>query len=460
MKPDRSSASKGLPAIPGKTGPGGRLKLPFFYGWVIVFISFWSSMLISGLSSYGFSLFIRALNEQLGWSRGAISGVSFFRTLIAMVMGPFIGRYADRLRGPQVLSSIGGFLAGGSLILLAFVQELWQFYLIFGILWGVAMITLGGQVVGPAVVSKWFDRKRGRALSIATMGISAGGVIVVPLAGFFIGLYGWRGAWAVFGVIMLLTVLPLGYFFMRRQPEDMGLLPDGDAAGGPAQQAVKKGRLLSVRGSYTRKQAVRTRAFWVFAAAQALTGLVFVSVLIHQVAYVQDKGFSLGEAAAVGALVATFAGISKIPVGFLADRFPARYLIAGSFLLSGSALWLLITATSASGPIIYVYSVLYGLGVGAGPVLNTTAWAGYFGRKNLGGILGISTPLTQWTGGIGPVFAGFMFDVFGSYDIAFITFSVAFFLGAVCMLFAGPIKEPDAQVTTAAPPLPATLPVP
>ncbi len=442
---DLKSASV-LPA--GGDAPRFARRLPFFYGWVIVLVSFWSSMLTSGITTYGFSVFMRFLSADLGWSRGAISGVALVRTIASMAAGPVLGKYADRPRGPQVLSAIGALLAGGSLILVAFAQEIWQFYLLFGVLWGVAMVTLGGLVLGPAVVSKWFERKRGRALAIATMGISAGGIVTVPLTSVLINLYGWRGAWAALGIIMLATVFPMGLFLMRRQPEDVGLLPDGDSPDDAARRAAhKQGRMLSVRGSFTNKQAFRSRPFWVLTVVQTLTSLVLSSVLMHQVAYVQDKGFGLVLAVAIGTLVAVFAGISKVPAGLLAERIPVRYLITGAYLLSGGALWLLITSTS--GPMLYVYSVLYGLGVGSGPVLRSAAWASYFGRANLGSILGVTTLLTQWTGGIGPVFAGLMYDMVGSYDIAFMVFSGSLILAALSMLFAGPPKEPDAEEKSA-----------
>jgi MFS family permease len=238
-----------------------------FYGWMIVFISFLASMLSSGIASYGFGAFIRILSDPArgpGWSRASISLVSVFRNFSTLFAAPVLGRFADRKRGPQVLMATGALASGIVLLLLARSTQLWQFYLLFGVVWGVSMMALGGQILGPTVVSKWFVRKRGRALGIATMGVSAGGVIVIPITTLFIALFGWRGAWAALGVVILVTLLPLGAVFMRRQPEDLGLLPDGDrpeAAGAARPEPSRSTAALRVQGSFTVRQAFRARAF-------------------------------------------------------------------------------------------------------------------------------------------------------------------------------------------------------
>ncbi len=427
-----------------------------FYGWMIVFISFWDSMLTAGIGGYGFGVFLRFLSSPvvdggMGWSRGAISFVAMIRMFTTMGVAPVLGRFVDRRRGPQVLMVSGSLLAGAALIALYWVQAIWQFYLLFGVIWGGAMTALGGQIMGPTIVSKWFVRKRGRALAVATMGVSAGGVVAIPLSTLFITLFGWRAAWAALGVVMLVTILPLGAFYMRRQPEDVGLLPDGESpeaadqrGGRPAGPAIAA--RIGIQGSYTVRQAFRARSFWVLVVAQTLSSMGLSPVLMHQVAYVQDKGFTLAAAATIGTVFALFAAAGKVPWGMVAERVPVRYVMGFAFVGAGLSLWFLIEGQSL--PALYAFAVLFGLFVGSMPPLSNLAWASYFGRDHLGTIRGYSTPLTRWTGGVAPVFAGLVYDWAGVYSLAFVVFSVGWILAGLAVLAAGAPKEPPSAETT------------
>ena len=425
-----------------------------FYGWMIVFISFWDSMLTAGIGNYGFAVFMRILSSSspgLGWSRAAISAVTLVRMLTTMVLAPLLGRYADRRNGPRILMMVGATFAGVALLLMALMQELWHFYLLFGVVWGGAMTALGGMILGPSIVSKWFVRRRGRALAIATMGVSAGGVVAIPLTTVFINVLGWRMAWAALGIVMLATILPLGGFCMRRQPEDVGLLPDGDSVEpspkspeGRGREAVPAG--MGVQGSFTAREAFRTRALWVLAIGDTLGALSLTPVLIHQVAYVEDKGYSLATAAMIGTMVAAFAAVGKVPWGMVAERVPVRYVMAFAFSIAGVSLWFLIRGQSLYP--FYAYAAFFGLSMGAAPPLRNLAWASYFGRNHLGAIRGYATPLTRWAGGFGPLFAGLVYEWVGTYNIAFVVFSVSWVLSGVVILLAGPPKEPPSGERT------------
>ncbi len=419
-----------------------------FYGWMIVFISFWDSMLSAGIGSYGFGVFIRILSSSelgMGWSRAAISAVALIRMVTTMALAPLLGRYADRRNGPRILMVIGSLTAGIALLLMALMQELWHFYLLFGVVWGAAMTALGGMILGPAIVSKWFVRRRGRALAIATMGVSAGGVIAIPLTTAFITWFGWRLAWAALGVVMLSTILPLGLFAMRRSPEDVGLLPDGRSPTSITNTQNQSGskdynNQIAVQGSYTPRAAFKTRAFWVLIVADTLGAMSLTPVLIHQVAYIGDKGFGLGTAAAIGTMVAAFAAIGKLPWGILAEKIQVRFAMGIAFFSAGISLTLIIIGDTL--PMLYAYAIFFGFTMGSAPPLRNVAWASYFGRDNLGAIRGFATPLTRWAGGLSPLFAGLVYDLAGSYDVAFMVFAICWSASGVVVLAAGDPKEP------------------
>ena len=144
------------------------------------------------------------------------------------------------------------------------VSGIWQFYIIYGVVFGLAMNSMGGMLVGPAVISKWFIRLRGRAMAVGTMGISAGGIVIAPLAGWVIGQFGWRAGWIVLGSILILLVAPMAALFMRRSPEDAGMRPDGDPA--PSDTPPTGATSARWEYSFTLKQALRTRSLWLMVA--------------------------------------------------------------------------------------------------------------------------------------------------------------------------------------------------
>ena len=215
----------------------------FFYGWIIVLITFSTAMTTAGISGYGLSFFIVPMSEDLGISRTEFSAIAIFRVALLPVL-PLLGLLVDKKHGPRILITVGSIISGLVLMSTSLVQDLWHFYLLYGVIFGLAMFTMGGQLVGPAVISKWFIRKRGRAMAIGTMGISTGGFIIAPMAGWFVGEFGWRTAWVLLGIFLMLAITPTAVLFMRRQPEDLGLLPDGDSPGGdewPGRSGARSG---------------------------------------------------------------------------------------------------------------------------------------------------------------------------------------------------------------------------
>ncbi|MBI4329518.1 MAG: MFS transporter [Chloroflexi bacterium] len=417
-----------------------RLRRPrFFYGWVIVLVVMIDGMLSAGIGGYGASVFLRTMSAELGWSRGALSLVAVVRSIMPLFLAPILGRYVDRKHGPRLLVAIGGFGAGLSLILVSQVQELWHFYLTFGLLWGAASVSMGG-FLGPAVVSKWFVRIRGRAVALSYMGFSAGGVVVVPMIAFFVTRFGWRAAWVLTGLVVIAVMVPLGGLLMRRRPEDMGLRPDGDPPGDPASQAAAVGGrgLGREERSFTPREAVRERSFWLLVGAFACAMYANPPILFHQVAYMEDKGFSLATAATVATVMAFFAAVSKLPWGLLAERFPTRYLMGICFSAAGISLLLLTFGRSERE--LYAYAVLHGASFGGMIALFDITWASYFGREHLGALRGVTTPLTIWVSGVSTFLIGLAYDFLGAYDIAFASITVAWLLAAALGFLARPPK--------------------
>lgn len=421
----------------------------FYYGWVIVVITFTTSMITAGITGYGLSFFILPMSEDLGITRTQFSSVALFR-LVLMPVVPLLGVLVDRQHGPRILLTAGGIIAGITLIVTSAVQTLIAFYLIYGIVFGLAMLAMGGMLVGPAVVSKFFVRKRGRAMAIGTMGISTGGVVIAPLAGWAISEFGWRTAWVILGVIVIFAISPISGLFMRRSPEDMGLNPDGDSDEQVA-EARAKGAGMANTGSnfpWTVRQATRTRAFWIILVAQTLGFTALSPTLFHGVAYFQDKGLTLAGAAGVATTVAFFAVVSKLPWGLLTERMHPRYVLALCAIPAGLSLMILVLGDGIT--ILYVYAVFYGLFMGGYPTIMNIVWPSYFGRQHAGAIRGFVTPVSTVIGTLSPVFAGVMWDRLGSYDFSFTIFAGAWVLAGLVMLTATPPSPPVASTDVSA----------
>jgi MFS family permease len=308
-------------------------------------------------------------------------------------------------------------------------------------------MSVGGSLVGPTLMAKWFVRKRGRAMAIGTMGVSTGGLLIAPLAGWLIITYDWRIAWAVLGVIIILAVVPASFFFIRRSPEDVGLLPDGDTPeeGGTPKQTAKA---AVSEYPWTVRQALRTRAAWLLMAMQALGSMGLLAVLVHQVAYIQEKGFDPGTAATVATTVAFFSAVGKVPWGLATERLHVRWVTAICFVLAGLSLMLLVLGSGLA--VMYVYAVCYGITFSGMASLTQIVWADYFGRQHAGAIRGAVAPASSALSASSPLLVGWLWDIQGDYVFAFTLLAGFWIGGGLLALLAPPPKPPSMQPADAA----------
>ena len=249
-----------------------------------------------------------------------------------------MGFLVDKKHGARLLMTIGSIAAGFTLIATSTVNSIWQFYLIYGILFGLASTIMGGHVVEPALVAKWFIRHRGRAMAIGTMGISAGGVIIAPWAGWLVGTLGWRTAWvALGGTILVLLTLP-AIIFVRRSPEDLGA--------------------RNIEYPWTLREAIRTKSLWLLLSVNMFGLIGLMPVIMHQVAYIQDKGYGLIDATSLATTVAFFAMIAKLPWGYWTEKYSLRLLISACGITSGLSILILVVSHGMPGPVSYTHLTL------------------------------------------------------------------------------------------------------
>ena len=255
-----------------------------FYGWWIVAVAFITHCLTTGIVFYSFGVFLPALTEAFGWTRAQASLGFSLASLCGAFYSPAVGRVVDR-RGSRPSQLVGAVAMAVGFWLLHGITSLAQFYLVMGVVVSLGATALGG-LPSNAAVTRWFVRRRGQALGIATAGISMGGVIFVPLTEWLIARHGWRGAFGWLGVIVLVAAVPPVALLMRRAPEAMGLHPDGDTHAVGADPAAAR----EIERSWTAAQALRSRNFWLITAAFSLTGAGLSATLLHQIAFLRDRG--------------------------------------------------------------------------------------------------------------------------------------------------------------------------
>lgn len=258
----------------------------FFYGWVIVAVMAATAALNMALGTLNFGLFVRPMGDELGIGRSIFGWAQSARQVGSAVTAPLVGALIDRF-GSRTLLAVAALVTGGALCTLGFITEGWQLVALYALIGSVSM-NGPGALVTTVPVTKWFVQQRGRALAYASLGIPLGGLIFVPLTQVLIEAFGWRTAWVLLAVVGAGVIVPLALIFLRRQPEDLGLLPDGVVQGAVAvTTAGQHQRRASAPGrteerSWTRAEALRTTTFWRLVFVFSMVMLATNSVGVHR----------------------------------------------------------------------------------------------------------------------------------------------------------------------------------
>lgn len=412
-----------------------------FYGWWIVAVAFITHCITTGIVFYSFGVFLPALTEAFGWTRAEASFGFSLASLCGAFYSPAVGRVVDR-RGSRPSQLVGAVAMAAGFWLLRGVSSLLEFYLVMG-----AVVSLGATALGGlpsnAAVTRWFVRRRGQALGVATAGISMGGVIFVPLTQWLIAGYGWRGAFGWLGVIVLAAAVPPVALFMRRAPEAMGLRPDGDAHGAGADAAAAR----EIERSWSAAQALRSRNFWLITAAFSLTGAGLSATLLHQIAFLRDRGLTGPNAAWVLGATAGMGVLGKLGFGALLDRFGQRAIILLCFGLQALGVVLLVAPTST--PMLTVFVVVYGFAMGGNATLWATVVAACFGRLHYGAIAGWMTPFIVFIQALAIPLTGAVRDVSGHYEPAFAAIVALTLAAMLCIAGLDASAQPPADAARA-----------
>lgn len=395
----------------GKGSDGNRPRL--FYGWVIVFVMATAGAVSMAMGSLNFGLFIVPMGNSLGIGRSWFGWAQTARQFSSSVTSPAVGWLLDRY-GSRVMLPVAALVTGLAMIALAFMTDAWHLVALYAVM-GLVGMSGPGALVTSVPVLKWFVRERGRAIAYMGLGIPIGAIVFVPLTQIFIDAWGWETAWIALACIGIGVIVPLAAIFVRRQPEDMGLLPDGDAAppddgnsgGAPAASAA------ALEYSWTVAQALRSPTFWSLVAVFSMVSLAVGTVAVHRIADFTDRGFDTTLISWATAFDAVCAGAATFAFGRLVSRVAARFLGAVGFGLLAIAS--VMTIYAQSDATMFGSMAIFGLGIGGMMFLQNFIWADYFGREYVGSIRGISMPINLIVGGIGAPIAGYAHEWTGTY---------------------------------------------
>jgi MFS family permease len=391
-----------------------------YYGWVLVAALGVTTIVSYGTTQYLFGVLVVPLDATFHWGRASISGAYALGLLLAGLLGVPIGSLVDR-RGARLLMSVGSALSGLALFGLAQMDALWQFYLLWSGGLGLAMaLTL--YPVTFTVVANWFVQKRGKALAVLTLVGGLSSPICIPLAGALVAHVGWRATLVVLGVAQLVIALPLHAFLLRRHPEDLGFSPDGEPALPVQARAPLSGATL--------QEALVSPVFWLLTAALALVMLGSTVVFVHQIAFMISRGTNALLAATLSGML----GLASLPgryvFNILSSRISPQKLLTLSVVAQALGIVVLVRASSSLAWLI-LYVVIYGSAYGAFSPLRASVMADHFGRRAYGAITALQGVPLAACAALGPLAAGWLYDVLHHYESAFWLCVAAFLLAAI-----------------------------
>ena len=405
-------------------------RLPFFYGWVVLGCLCCAGFSRQGGATATFSVFVEPLTREFGWSRTAVSGAASLGGLLAALLSPLIGPALDRhgSRAALCLAILG---TGAATLLLSLTPSLFVFYLLFCIArlnWA-SPFELGIY----STLNNWFVARRPLANSVAMVAQMAGLVAMPLVAQLAMRSYGWRAGWiAVGAAVLAVGFLPVWLFLVRR-PEDLGLSPDG-AAAVPAAEPRRGLLVPHVETTFSRRQAVRTGAFWLLLGYTVLVYPVQAGVSLHQAANLIEHGVTPTLAASIVSLFSLASGIASALCGLMPRALPVRYPMAlGGVFLTLGCMAMIGIASATQGA---VAAALFGLGIGVMLTLLPVAWADYFGRTNYAAIRGLALSAQVLAQAAGPLASGLLHDWTGGYRLSLECFAVLSFLSILAALAA------------------------
>ena len=397
MNPERVEDRKGKPK--------------FFYGYVVAAAGLGIFLIGVGTQSPIFGVFFKPMLTEFGWTRAETALAYALLLIVQAAPAVTMGWLTDRF-GPRIVVTVFGSFLGICYLLMSQVNNIWQFQLNYALVGGIGMSALIVPVM--ATVARWFVKRRGLMTGIVQTGVGLSGLIFAPLAGWLILLYGWRSSYIILGIIILAGIIISG-LFLRRDPKDIGQLPDG--ASEITASGVNKQSASTQKAGLPLLKAIRTSQFWMIAGLYFCFGFNRSTFLAHIAAHVQDLGFSLADGANVLAACTGASIIGRIGMGRAADMIGNRLALTIGYAATTIVLIWGLVAEDLWG--LFLFALVFGFGWGTQAVLRFAVTAEAFGLVSLGVVMGVLMLAEASAAGLGTYFGGYVFDVIGSYQPIF-----------------------------------------
>lgn len=434
-----------------------------FYGWVMLVIGFLALLASGPGQSFTFAIFINPLIDELDLAftlsflgvslelgeRTVISSAYGLGTFVAALALFYVGRLVDR-HGPRLMLAILALLLGVVCLFFPFVVNVAMLLVAFT---AVRFLGQGSMMLaGNNLVSQWFTRRRGFALSLASLGFAVGTAVYPPVLQYATDTIGWRMSWVWMGVVVWALIIPAALFLVINRPEDLQLLPDGDKDAGESSPtdsaetagAAQSGKAASSREpevSWTLAEARRTFTFWIIAVALANPSALITGLVVHQISYfVEDQGFSAQFAASIFPFTAVSMVGFILIFGQLLDRVPTRFVLSGGILLMAVTMWVMRIADTPALAIFY--AVIMGACQGAMMTMFPYVWPRYFGREHLGSIQGQASTIIIIGASVGQIPFAIFYDWLGGYHEALMIFSLFPVTFGILVAFLKPPQKP------------------
>lgn len=419
--------------------------MKIFYGWWVVLAGLSCNIVGIGIGSSSFSVLLKYLSEDMGWSRASISGAKSIYFFIATLVSPVVGRGLD-LYDPRRIILPCLTLMLGSYMLLSQMTSVWQLYILY------ALAGAGYAALAPIIISsviiRWFKKKRGLATAIATTGPSLGGMIIVPLANFLFLSMGWRYGVLTLGTLSWVLAFTIVATFMRARPEGIGLSPDGVKEVNNPEKNPQLGVIahhgavaLPLEEGISAGKALATAQFWLLNVCFLLTHMSVTAMALHHFSFYVDIGFSKVGASFIASAFFAASLLGHLGIGKLCDIFNKKLLAIISYLFMAAGLLslLLVEVPALKTPIVIIFLLTFGVFHSGKTVPEFVLVAELFGTASIGSLLGVCRFIKGMGGSLGPFLAGLIFDMYGNYNVAFIIFAIACILSAIVIGFVKPL---------------------
>ena len=385
------------------------------YGWFVLAAVFFTLFMSTGARN-GFGVFVIPMSEYFDWSRADISLALSIGWFVNGLTQPFLGRMYDRFGGRKVIS-LSLLIVGVGTALLSQTNSLWFLIVMYGFVISTAS---GGAslVTVHALLARWFYRLRGLALSIGTVGGSAGSLILVPFAAYLIILANWRVTWFALGALTLVLALPMALLLIRDDPKDVGESPDGGRLGPqPAGKAAEEQRPAGPLEVDRWRDSYKSPPIWQLSGAYFVCGMTTAIISAHYVPFAIDRGFSPSTAALAFGVMSFLNVLGPMVVGYLSDRMSRKILLGTVYAVRCLAYAMLILLPGGLG--LWTFAVIAGLAWVATAPLTSSLTADIYGLKSLGTLNGAATLSHQMGGALSIYMGGVLYDLLGSYNVPF-----------------------------------------